>query len=87
MPTVSFLFESLASNAKGINFTISPWRVVFEEFVGLPKTSADQGTIIENNSRRKKKKENPDFTLNYKEHSGFPGFFPGVFLKIQLTST
>ena len=26
-----------------------------------------------------KKQENPYFTLNYKENSGFPGFFPGVF--------
>ena len=25
------------------------------------------------------KKENPYFTLNYRENSGFPGFFPGVF--------
>ena len=28
---------------------------------------------------KKKKRENPQFTLNYRENSGFPGFFPGVF--------
>ena len=34
------------------------------------------------NHRKKlqeKTQENPYFTLNYKENSGFPGFFPGVF--------
>ena len=27
--------------------------------------------------------ENPYITLNYKENSGFPGFFPGVFLCLR----
>ena len=28
---------------------------------------------------QEKTQENPYFTLNYQENSGFPGFFPGVF--------
>ena len=28
---------------------------------------------------QEKIQENPYFSLNYKENSGFPGFFPGVF--------
>ena len=28
---------------------------------------------------KKNSRKNPYFTLNYKEKSGFPGFFPGVF--------
>ena len=30
---------------------------------------------------QEKTQENPYFTLNYKENSGFPGFFPGVFFQ------
>ena len=33
---------------------------------------------------QEKTQENPYFTLNYKENSGFPGFFPGVFSETEV---
>ena len=42
------------------------------------------------NDRKKlqeKTHENPYFTLNYQENSGFPGFFPGVFFQERTIPT
>ena len=56
--------------------SISRGNMIHPEWVELVR----RGSKLKNHRKKTpgKNQENPLFTLNYKENSGFPGFFPGV---------
>ena len=45
----------------------------------MPGAPGGRGRKSHRKKLQEKTQENLYFTLNYKENSGFPGFFPGVF--------